>query len=121
MVHELRKPSVSVDPEKSVMEVPRGPSTAAERGPKGIARVLPANVYVCMYVKLPPEATLPSSPDGRWDCELSTSPLPNARRHTIFSVVDCESSLDYIIELPCGRMQPAVPEAYLERVATMNY
>ena len=61
------------------------------------------------------------SPDGRWDCELSTSPLPNARRHTIFSVVDCESSLDYIIELPCGRMQPAVPEAYLEQVATMNY
>ena len=42
MVHELRKPSVSVDPEKSVMEVPRGPSTAAERGPKGIAVVPPA-------------------------------------------------------------------------------
>ena len=31
-------------------------------------------VHVCMYVKLPPEATHPSSPDGRRDCELSTSP-----------------------------------------------
>ena len=40
-----------------------------------------------VYVKLPPEATLPSLPDGRRDCELSTSPLPNARRHTIFSMV----------------------------------
>ena len=44
-------------------------------------------VCVCMYVKSPPEGDTTSLPDGRRDCELSTSPLPNARRHTIFSMV----------------------------------
>ena len=39
-----------------------------------------------MYEKLPPEATLLSMPDGGWDCELSTFPLPNAS-YTIHGIL----------------------------------
>ena len=66
-------------------------------------------VCVCMYVKSPPEGDTTFLPDGRRDCELSTSPLPNARRHTIFSMVDCSSSLDYImycLAAGCSQLSP---------------
>ena len=53
-----------------------------------------------MYEKLPPEATLLSMPDGGWDCELSTFPLPNAS-YTISSMVVWIIEHSELHHVPC--------------------